>query len=110
MDQEVNKQNVGNQSRSEERMQDALSITRHEFAKFFEDFESRCGELVCPMCRTSMWLVPSREDNPELMAILTLPLPLSSGRGMWVYPVFCKECGYLSNFASNHVAAKIRGK
>lgn len=110
MDQDVKKQPMNKELRASERMQDALSITKHEFAKYFEEFESKCGELQCPMCRTSMWIVPSREDNPELMAILTMPIPMSNGRGMWIYPVYCKECGYVSSFASNHVAAKIRGK
>jgi len=91
-------------------MQKALSITRKEFVKYFEDVESKFGELECSMCKTSMWVVPSRDDDPDLMAVLTLPLPLSHGRGMWVYPVVCKECGFLAYFASSHVAAKIRGQ
>lgn len=110
MDQEVKKTITDEHEKALAHMQKALSITREEFAKYFEGVESKFGELECSMCKTSMWVVPSRDDDPDLMAVLTLPLPLSHGRGMWVYPVVCKECGYMTYFASSHVAAKIRGQ
>ncbi|AYN25740.1 hypothetical protein D8682_01310 [Buttiauxella sp. 3AFRM03] len=87
----------------------SMSVTREDFVEFFTKYEKKHGDLVCPLCQSSVWGLPSREDSPEHLAIVTLPIPFSPGRGMWAYPIICKECGYIVTFAANKVSAVIKG-
>lgn len=86
----------------------SLSISRKEFKDYFNGLEEKFGEMVCPLCKTTAWGVPPRSDSNDHPAIVTLPLPNSTGMGLWAYPVVCMECGFIVNFATNHVSARIR--
>ncbi|WP_312740489.1 hypothetical protein [Cedecea neteri] len=86
------------------------SITKKDLAGYVTQYEEKHGDMICPLCRTSLWGIPPRPDNPEFAAIITLPLPNTSGRGIWAYPLVCVECGYVASFATNHVSSKIRGE
>lgn len=92
-----------------ENISKALSVTRKDFADYFTAYEEKYGELHCPLCKTSKWGIIPREDDKEFTAILTIPLPMVSGRGIWVYPLICSECGFVVHLAANHVASKIKG-
>lgn len=92
-----------------ENVSKALSITRQDFGDYFTAYEEKFGELHCPLCQNSKWAIMPRDDDKQYTAILTIPLPMVSGRGMWVYPLICAECGYVVHFAANHVASKIKG-
>ncbi|WP_145055719.1 hypothetical protein [Mixta calida] len=87
----------------------ALSIQRKEFGEYFEKLEEKYGDIHCPMCKQTLWGVPPRFDSSDHAALVTLPLPNSSGRGVWAYPVVCVECGHISTFAAHHVSKVIRG-
>ena len=87
----------------------ALSILGEEFGNYFLELESKHGEMVCPLCRGTMWGIPPRFDSAELPAIVTLPLPNSAGRGIWAYPLICSGCGFIATFSAFEVSKKIRG-
>lgn len=86
----------------------SLSITRSEFAAYFCKLEDEHGEMSCPLCRNTQWGIPPRTDNADYAAIVTLPLPNISGRGIWAFPVFCSKCGFIAQFSTNHVSRIIR--
>lgn len=85
-----------------------LSISRDEFSNYFRVLEEKFGEMECPLCKKTLWGLPPRDDSQEHPALITLPLPNSAGRGIWAYPIFCVECGYIATFAAHHVAQKIK--
>lgn len=86
-----------------------LSITKDDFAEFFTKYEKINGDLTCPLCKNSTWAISSREDSAEHIAIVTLPIPRNFGRGIWAFPIYCNECGYMVSFMANLVSSKIRG-
>ncbi|ELI9009172.1 TPA: hypothetical protein ACNVSH_001566 [Klebsiella aerogenes] len=88
----------------------SLSVTSKELSDYVGEYEAKHGDMVCPLCRSTVWAITGRRDSSEHAAILTVPIPLEAGRGMWVYPVICVECGYVATFSTNHVSAKIRGE
>lgn len=85
-----------------------LSISREEFGNYFREMEEKFGEMECPLCKKTLWGLPPRDESQKHPAIITLPLPNSAGRGIWAYPVFCVECGYIATFVAQHVAKKIK--
>ncbi|MGF2440022.1 hypothetical protein [Enterobacter ludwigii] len=98
----VEKQDESNISR-------ALSIRMEEFGDYFLSKENKHGEMVCPLCRGTVWGIPPRFDAIEHPALVTYPLPNSSGRGIWAYPLICSGCGFIATFSAFDVSKKIRG-
>jgi len=98
------------EAKDADRVSKAISITKEELAEYFRKFEHDYGEFACPLCKHKTWVVTSRPDDADHPAILTFPIPLVHGRGMWVFPVICQECGFVASFAANKVALKIKGE
>lgn len=96
--------------KSNEDVEIARSVSHQEFLDYFNACEAKYGELACPMCKTSLWIVSPQEGDSLQPLMVTLPLPMVRGVGVWSFPVFCSECGYTVMYNTNHVARKIKGK
>lgn len=103
-----NEQTPPKQGSDNHNVVNSLSVTKDEFIQYFTRYETEHGELLCPLCKKSEWAVASRDDSAEHMALVTLPIPMRPGRGAWVYPLYCNECGYMVSFMSNLVSKKIK--
>ncbi|EPK7664745.1 hypothetical protein MOV73_003765 [Raoultella ornithinolytica] len=100
-----------NESKNDnENIRKSLSVTSEELSNYIGAYEETLGDMVCPLCRTSVWAITGRTDSTEHTAILTVPIPMVAGRGMWVYPIVCVECGFVAMFSTNHVSSRIRGE
>lgn len=86
----------------------ALSLTRDKLADYFVSFESKHGDVICPVCRCSSWAILSRPETENSPAVLTIPLPMTQGRGMWIYPIMCSGCGYILSFSCNYIVNKLK--
>jgi len=91
------------------RIELALSVSKADFVDYFTNFEAEFGELSCPLCKNTTWFISSRDEESALPTILTIPLPFSPGRGMWVFPLTCNKCGFVVTFDTNFVTSKIKG-
>lgn len=87
----------------------ARSITHQEFIEYFNSCEKKYGELACPMCRTSLWVVSPQDSGSTQPLMVTFPLPMVQGMGVWSFPIFCSECGYTVLYNATYVSRKIRG-
>ena len=93
-----------------EAVEKALSVTRADIAEYFTSFEKQHGDMLCPLFKTSLWAITPRIDSDEHAAIITLPLPNASGRGVWAYPIICSGCGYIIHLSASFVVGKIKGE
>lgn len=84
------------------------SITRDELVDYFDKYEKKHGELVCPLCKNTNWVIAADSNEVDKPIIITSPIPRSAGMGIWSFPLFCMECGYTVTLNCNYVATKIR--
>lgn len=97
--------------KKEPNIRDPLEITRvtYELFKFFlDELERECGDITCSECGNQMWNVfkaPGPEEKPN---VVTFPMPLSPGLGMWSFPISCSKCGSMRFFEASIVVDMLR--
>lgn len=92
-------------------IRDPLEITKVTFDLFrfyLDGLEKECGDIKCSECGNHMWNIfraPGPEDKPN---VVTFPMPLSPGMGMWAFPISCSKCGSMRFFEASIVVDSLR--
>lgn len=82
-----------------------LSTTMEDFKDFLKSFERDGKDLQCSCCGSTHWEINNNPNDKNKPVIITLPLPLISGSGVWAFFVICATCGEMKFFNTNKVAA-----
>ncbi len=82
-------------------------ITTKILMQYIHDIEARSGDIVCPVCHSTEWLVPTSKSDTEHPNVVTMPLPLQPGIGMWAFPVTCITCYNMLFFETSLVAKEL---
>ncbi|HDG1697560.1 TPA: hypothetical protein PFE29_004453 [Kluyvera ascorbata] len=92
-------------------IRDPLEITKVTFDLFkfyLDELEKECGEIHCAECGNHLWNIfraPGPEAKPN---VITFPMPLSPGLGMWAFPISCSKCGSMRFFEASIVVDSLR--
>ncbi|CNI60443.1 MULTISPECIES: hypothetical protein [Yersinia] len=86
----------------------AISVRQKELVEYFEGYEKKHGDLLCPLCKNTNWTIATRGGEDVGPLIITLPIPTMQGRGVWAYPLYCTDCGYMIMLNTSHVSLKIK--
>lgn len=74
----------------------AKKLTMLQLQEYFHNLEQKKGsDCLCPLCGSTHWYIPASPDSIEHPLILTMPIPAQKGIGIWVYPIYCKECAHM---------------
>ncbi|MET3814536.1 hypothetical protein [Pantoea sp. UYEF8] len=87
-----------------------LSATTQDFKDFLKSFEKDGKDLQCSCCGGSHWEINSNPNDKEKPVIITLPLPMISGSGVWAFFVICSTCGEIKLFNTNKVATWLHAR
>lgn len=74
---------------------DITHVTLQHLKNYLLDVYRQRGDLNCPCCKSNIWTFHPSPEDPEKANIVTLPMPLSKGLGMWAFPVTCSSCGFM---------------
>ncbi|CNJ79015.1 Uncharacterised protein [Yersinia intermedia] len=86
----------------------AISVRQKELVDYFESYEKKHGDLLCPLCKNTNWVIATRDKGDMGPLIITLPIPTMQGRGVWAFPLYCSDCGYMIMLNTSHVSLKIK--
>lgn len=81
-----------------------MSTSIDDFKFFLQSFEKDGHDLTCSCCKGTSWEINSAPNDKNKPVIVTMPLPLVSGSGVWAYYVVCNTCGEIKLFHTNKVA------
>lgn len=87
--------------------EDVLEITSDQILNYLSNLEKDSGAFHCPVCKCETWNLPSRYGSQDHPCIVTIPLPKVKGVGMWAFPIYCDECGFMALFNATTVSKKI---
>lgn len=84
-----------------------LATTIDDLSLFLKSFDKEDHDLVCSCCQGIKWEINGRPNDKEKPVIVTLPLPMVDGAGVWAFPITCTKCGEMKFFHTHKVAAWI---
>lgn len=105
-----------NTDTSDSDVRDPVEITQITFQLFhyyLDELEKECGDITCSECGNQMWNIfrsPPKEGEDEKPNVVTFPMPLSPGIGMWSFPIACSRCGSMRFFEASAVYDWLRKK
>lgn len=73
-------------------------VTLKAFKNYLHDLESNFGEMICPTCTGSLWNIPVSPNDTSHPNVVTFPMPLNAGYGVWAFHVICDRCGQMRFF------------
>jgi len=87
-----------------------LSTTIEDLTNFLKSFEKDDHDLKCSCCKGSRWEINSNPNDKSKPVIVTMPLPLINGSGVWAFYVVCYTCGEIKLFHTSKVATWLHEK
>lgn len=73
-------------------------VTVHLFKEYLHTIEQQYGEMICPTCKGSLWNIPISPNDSEHPNVVTMPMPLNAGFGVWAFHIICDQCGNMRFF------------
>lgn len=89
---------------------EVTEITFDIFQSYLSDIEKEFGEIKCSECGSHLWNILRSPNNQNSPNVVTLPMPLSPGMGIWAFHISCNNCGSMRFFEASHVVEKINKK
>lgn len=83
-------------------------VTFDLFHLFLNELEKECGGIKCSECGHSLWNIFRAPGEEERTNVVTFPMPLSPGVGMWAFPISCSKCGSMRFFEASIVVDTLR--
>lgn len=83
-------------------------VTFDLFKFYLDELEKECGDIKCSECGNhlcNIFRAPGPEEKPN---VVTFPMPLSPGMGMWAFPISCSKCGSMRFFEASTVVDSLR--
>jgi hypothetical protein len=81
-----------------------MSTTIEDFSRYLNSFNKN-NHVKCSTCGNVEWEIFANPNDANKPVIVTLPLPMTEGAGIWSFYLMCKNCGEMKLINTNKVAA-----
>ncbi|WP_432323433.1 hypothetical protein [Yersinia enterocolitica] len=83
-------------------------ITLSLLKDYLHRIETKDGEIICPVCKGTLWDIPVSKNDEDQPNLVTFPMPFNPGFGVWSFPVSCNNCGDMKFFEASKVLLNIK--
>lgn len=84
----------------QQRIDEARSVTISDVTQFLNEV---APDAKCLFCGKDEFMVIGQPET-DMPLIVSMPIPKQRNRGVWSYPVVCRNCGFTLLFNTAHVS------